>query len=213
MKKRIFTILYLISKTKPFTTLNLFMHQKDKHRVGGIAFKGCKVDLAPTALIQTETGRFFLNRKWSKRDPFPSLFVMRDGAKLTVKGTFDIYTGAKIFLNQNAHLELGSGYINSNINLNCFMHIKIGDNVFISSNVTIRDNDNHSIERENYVKAKEIIIGNHVWIGLNATILKGVTIGDGAIIAAGAVVVQDVPPRTLVAGVPAKIKKQNVEWQ
>lgn len=212
MKKNIFTLLHLISEIKPLTTCNLFIHQKDKHRVGGIAFKGCKVDLAPTALIQTETGRFFLNRKWSKRDPFPSLFVMRDGAKLTVKGIFDIYTGAKIFINQNAHLELGSGYMNSNINLSCFMHIKIGNNVFISSNVTIRDNDNHTIERGNYVKEKEIIIGNHVWIGLNATILKGVTIGEGAVFAAGAVVVHDVPPHTLVAGVPAKIIREDIEW-
>ena len=66
MKKRLFTLLYLISEIKPLTTWNLFIHQKEKHRVDGIAFKGSKVDLAPTALIQTETGRFFLNRKWSK---------------------------------------------------------------------------------------------------------------------------------------------------
>jgi acetyltransferase-like isoleucine patch superfamily enzyme len=54
----------------------------------------------------------------------------------------------------------------------------------------------------------DIVIGNGVWIGAGATILGGVSIGDGAVIAAGAVVTQDVPPDTLVAGVPAVVKRQ-----
>ena len=49
-----------------------------------------------------------------------------------------------------------------------------------------------------------IVVGNNVWIGSHATILKGVTIGDGAIVAAGAVVTKDVPANTIVGGVPAK---------
>ena len=52
-----------------------------------------------------------------------------------------------------------------------------------------------------------ITIGNDVWIGGHSTILPGVTIGDGAVIAAGSVVTTDVPPRSLVAGNPAKVKK------
>lgn len=52
-----------------------------------------------------------------------------------------------------------------------------------------------------------------MWIGTNAIILKGVAIGDGAIIAAGAVVTKDVPAHTLVAGVPAKVIKENIiDW-
>lgn len=49
-----------------------------------------------------------------------------------------------------------------------------------------------------------VTIGDHVFIGANAVVLMGVTIGDGSVIAAGAVVTQDVPPRTAVAGVPAR---------
>ena len=60
---------------------------------------------------------------------------------------------------------------------------------------------------------KPIKIGNHVWIGINATILKGVTIGDGAIIAAGAVVNKDVEENSLVGGVPAKVIKKNIFWE
>jgi maltose O-acetyltransferase len=51
-------------------------------------------------------------------------------------------------------------------------------------------------------------IGDDVWIGGHATILPGVTIGDGAVVAAGAVVTKDVPPYTVVAGVPARVVKK-----
>ena len=56
-------------------------------------------------------------------------------------------------------------------------------------------------------------IGNKVWIATNALILPGVSIGDGAIVAAGAVVTKDVPAKCMVAGVPARVVKENVEWK
>ena len=66
---------------------------------------------------------------------------------------------------------------------------------------------NHDLEpskmRKNHYAP--IIIGKHVWIGSNATILSGVTIGDWAVVGAGAVVTKDVPPMTVVGGVPAKV--------
>lgn len=64
-------------------------------------------------------------------------------------------------------------------------------------------------QREHEFRNKtKIVIGNDVWIGNRAILLKGVTIGDGAVIGAGAVVAKDVPPYTVVVGVPAKIIKQ-----
>lgn len=63
------------------------------------------------------------------------------------------------------------------------------------------------------VPEQPVEIGNNVWIGVGATILKGVTIGDGAIIAAGSVVTKDIPARCLAAGVPAKVIKTDVEWE
>jgi acetyltransferase-like isoleucine patch superfamily enzyme len=52
---------------------------------------------------------------------------------------------------------------------------------------------------------RDILVGNDVWIGANAVILAGVAVGDRAIVAAGAVVTRDVPPNTIVGGVPARI--------
>lgn len=58
-----------------------------------------------------------------------------------------------------------------------------------------------------------ITICDNVWIGTGAMILKGVTIGEGAVVAAGAIVTKDVPQRCLVGGVPAKVIRENVEWE
>jgi acetyltransferase-like isoleucine patch superfamily enzyme len=123
-----------------------------------------------------------------------------------------VFSGSRVSVNDNAVLVLGSGYINHNLNLACFERIEIGHGVNISENVVIRDSDNHEISGSAQPKTAPIKIGDHVWIGLNATILKGVTIGNGAVIAAGSFVNRDVPPATLVAGVPAKVVRENVSW-
>lgn len=91
--------------------------------------------------------------------------------------------------------------------------LKFGKNVAIARDVIIRDTDGHEILDEKHRMVQEIKIGNNVWIGARAMIMKGVTIGDGAIIAAGAIVTKDVPPKTIVAGVPAKVIKENIEWK
>ena len=75
----------------------------------------------------------------------------------------------------------------------------------------LTDYDYHSLSM-NTPKSKPIIIQDDVWIGRRAIILKGVTIGEGAVVAAGSIVTKDVPPHTLVAGNPAKIIKKEVNW-
>lgn len=106
-------------------------------------------------------------------------------------------------------------YING-ATIDCSQSIKIGSHCAIAYGAIIKDSDEHAILDEQGNKneyTKPIVIGNKVWIGTNAIILKGVTIGDGAIIAAGAVVTHDVPSHTIVAGVPAKVIKENiVDW-
>lgn len=156
-------------------------------------------------------GRLVLGGRWPGSRYMPSELKMLPGSELRVGGRFTVYTGFSVSINANARLSLGSGYINNDATVDCFDDVSIGHRVVISKNVTIRDSDNHAIERGARISAP-IAIGDDVWIGLNVTVLKGVTIGDGAVVAAGAVVTRDVPPRSLAAGVPAKVIKTGVTW-
>lgn len=91
--------------------------------------------------------------------------------------------------------------------------IIIGDNCLIANGVTFR-NANHGIARtdiliKNQPKVvKDIIVKNDVWIAANCVILPGVTIGEGSVIGAGAVVTKSIPPYSVAVGVPAKVIKQ-----
>ncbi|MGX7668097.1 acyltransferase [Flavobacterium pedocola] len=167
-----------------------------------------------TANIVLEPGAFLqLGSVWKNTGFQATTFKMDDNAVLKVQGKFDIHTGAFIVVNKNAQLVLGSGYANNDVEINCFKSITIGHQVAISKGVIIRDSDNHVLNGQSDKVAAPIVIGNHVWIGLRAVILKGVTIGDGAVIAAGAVVTRDVPANSIVAGVPARVIKENCSWE
>lgn len=193
-------------------TRKLRKRNPNKMGYGVIAMKGTRVDLASSAKILVGKGKLKLNTRWNDADPFKSLFVMREQSELIVDGSFDIYSGAKVYINKGARLELGSGYVNHNLNLSCFEKITIGNGVVISENVTVRDSDDHEIVGSAKPVTMPVAIGNHVWIGMNVTVLKGVKIGDGSIIAAGAVVNKDVPENCMVAGVPARVIKTKVQW-
>ena len=110
-------------------------------------------------------------------------------------------------------------FINSYCHIGCINKIVIGNNVMIGSGVLITDHqhgilaysDTPVADRE-LVSKGPVIIGDNVWIGQRAQILKGVSIGDGAIIAAGAIVTHDIPSNCVAVGVPAKVVRQNIRW-
>lgn len=106
----------------------------------------------------------------------------------------------------------------------CAQRIEIGDDVLISWGCTIVDHDSHSTrwtERQNdvkdtfegskdwsHVKIRPVIIGNRAWIGFGVSILRGVHIGEGAVVGADSVVTKDVAPYSLVAGNPARFIRE-----
>lgn len=103
-----------------------------------------------------------------------------------------MYAGSYIRVIKNGHLELNGG-----VEITCASKITIGKGATIA-----RDYDGHTIELPNYEISKPINIGENVWIGNRAMILKGVNIGNGAI------VTKDVPAGTIVVG----IVKEGVKW-
>jgi len=89
--------------------------------------------------------------------------------------------------------------------------VSIGNEVIIAWDCVIMDRDYHSTAN-GLENTEPVIIENRVWIGCRSILLKGITIGEGAVIAAGSVVTKDVPPYTLVAGNPAREIKKVEGW-
>jgi acetyltransferase-like isoleucine patch superfamily enzyme len=139
------------------------------------------------------------------------------GDDCTIRGMIRCESGGSV--------EVGNTvYIGDDVNISAQEHITIGDVTLIGHGVHVFDNDTHptdpqareahfrailasSDESRIVIEAKPIRIGRACWLGFNSCVMKGVTIGDGAIVAAHAVVVSDVPPGSVVAGNPAQIVK------
>lgn len=111
------------------------------------------------------------------------------------------------YANFGKNITLGEGvFINTGCHFLDQGGLTIGDNVLFGSNVVITT-VNHDFDpaKRRTVYPLPVVIGNNVWIGASVTVVPGVTIGDGAIVGAGSVVTKDVPPNTVVAGVPARV--------
>ena len=174
--------------------------------------------LRGTRLVMDKTARLYLNRvltiglqqvPGARRE---TRLLLERNAVLRVLGPFTMYSDSYIRVVEGGELTLHSGFINEGVQITCADKITIGEDCVIAREVVIRDYDGHTVDLPGYRPARPIKIGNHVWIGNRAMILKGVEVGDGAIIAAGAVVTHDVPPRCIVAGCPARVIRENVTW-
>ena len=133
---------------------------------------------------------------------------------------------ASLAADEDAVIEIGDYCYIANASLVCSERIRIGSRVMIAGGVTIADSDFHPLapaarladtvalspagDRASRprIETRPVRIEDDVWIGYNATILKGVTIGAGALVAPGALVLRDVPPGAEVAGNPAVVVLQ-----
>ena len=159
-------------------------------------------------IVSNSILNFGVNAFGSRRE---TTLRMDKNSSIIVNGEFSFFYGCDIILFEDAKLELGHSFINSDAKIRCHNSISIGDDCAISHDFTAMDSNAHYLNGDN--KTKPIIIEDHVWIGTRVTVLSGVTIGKGAVVAAGSVVTKNVPAGSLVAGNPAKVIKENVEWR
>lgn len=133
---------------------------------------------------------------------------------LQVNKQFRMFSNSFVNIMDGGHLTVNGGFINEGTKLICKTKIDIGTDFACGCDVIISDYDFHEIEVDGIigVKTKPIKIGDHVWIGQRAIVLKGVEIGNGSVIAAGSIVTKNVPEHCLVAGIPARIIKENIKW-
>jgi acetyltransferase-like isoleucine patch superfamily enzyme len=144
-----------------------------------------------------------------------SAVVTVDG-RLPVLLTHGSISCGRLFLRcKTIPIELGAGkngtlilgervFINSGATVVATHNITIGDDCLIGDLVAIFDSDFHPVDTSRPTRVAAVRLGTNVWVGRSATIFPGVTIGDHAVIAAGSVVTNDVSPRTVVAGAPAR---------
>ena len=156
-------------------------------RTDGIAFIGPKVTLQVGKRGRIELGRW----AW-----------LGDGTKIRChEGVVSI--GAKTVLGQECTIS-------------AYQHVSIGRECVIADRVMLIDFDHGVVEVDRPIRLqgiykRDVRVGNNVWIGYGACILRGVTIGDNAIVGTSAVVTKDVPPNGVVAGIPARVVRMRDE--
>jgi acetyltransferase-like isoleucine patch superfamily enzyme len=125
------------------------------------------------------------------------------------------------FEDAGGEIRIGSRCFIGRSHLVCYRSLVIGDDVIMSWGVTIVDHDSHSIDWDErrddvrdwgkgrkdwkHVPHAGVVVKDKAWIGFNVSILKGVTIGEGAVIGACSVVTRDVPPFAVAAGNPTRV--------
>lgn len=174
---------------------------------------------APTdRLIRVMRGAVRLARaRWVLRkcDRLGSRVGVRGRIRVDAAGSIKVGSGVRIHAHLSktqlsagpgAELRIGDDtFINHGVTLSARELVTIGDRCQIAPHVTVLDCDYHGVDdRDSGGKTAPVVIEDDVWLGTRAIVLRGVRIGQGSVVAAGAVVTKDVPPFTLVGGVPAK---------
>jgi acetyltransferase-like isoleucine patch superfamily enzyme len=137
----------------------------------------------------------------------PATIEVRSGT-LRINGRVTAGDGVRLQV-QAGTLTIGDRtFLDGDSRIVCTTAVTIGSRVAMGWGCNILDCDFHIIDGA--PMNAPVTIGDDVWIGINATILKGVEIGDGAVVAAGAVVTRDVPAHALVAGNPAVVLRDEV---
>lgn len=137
-------------------------------------------------------------------------------SKVNIGKSISIGPGVNLIVKDDAQLTIGDRtYFTSDMHLEVVKNISIGADCAISWGVTIIDHDHHKVmpAKASTNEGEGVRIGNHVWIGCNVTILKETEIGDNCIVAAGSIVKGKFPNNIMIAGNPARIVKQNVNWE
>ena len=217
MGRKFHKFLHICQKYSVFKTLWAYVRIPHHRATSIIVANDVIINLAKSARIQVLKGRFLIGESDTptRQRTRKTEITLANNAQLTLHGDVILYEGVGVRVTEGAKLSIGDHtYINRSASIDCTQEITIGDYCAISDNVQILDSDFHTITYDDKIseKSKPIHIGNHVWIGRSTIILKGVAIGDGAIIGAGSIVTKAIPPRCLAVGNPARVIKENVEW-
>jgi maltose O-acetyltransferase len=131
-------------------------------------------------------------------------------AGVTIEGHLEVFTGLRIA--GEGRLTIGDGcFINHDCLMDAAADVTLGRGVALANRVSLLTSGHELGDpraRAGTRVLEPIVVGDGAWLGANVTVLGGVTIGEGAVVAAGSLVRSDVPPHTLWAGVPARFVRE-----
>lgn len=171
-----------------YAPLRFYGLRHERHMVGGVGLRAGRTT-------------FPRRRTWPKGASFilGENVIINAAARLQFEGE-----GATIAIDDDTGINKGAV-------IRSMTSIAIGKRCAIGWDVIIVDTDFHQFMDRPITLP--VVIGDDVWIGARSMIMKGVTVGSGAVIAAGSVVSRDVPPGALVAGSPAQVMREGVTWR
>jgi acetyltransferase-like isoleucine patch superfamily enzyme len=199
----------------------------------------------PLTLLRFLRDHGMLNRKYARLIARWAWLKLRFRGRLVTDGlcfvapdvTLEIGRGAKIHLGRwswighgtkiRAHegeVRIGAkSVLGQECTISSFQHVSIGRECIVADRVMLIDFDHGVVEverpiREQGIYKRDVRVGNNVWIGYGASFLRGVTVGDNAIIGTSTVVTKDVPDNAVVGGVPARVlrmrpRPQRLRWR
>ncbi|MGE0309849.1 MAG: hypothetical protein AB7Q27_29280 [Acidimicrobiia bacterium] len=140
--------------------------------------------------------------------------TIEPGASVTLGRATEVDDGVTIAAFGTGRVELGDGcFVGHHTTIAARELVKIGAGSFLAELVSVRDHD-HDPDLppgSGAVRVAPVLISEQVWVAAKATVVRGVCVGERSVVAAHAVVRNDVPPHSVVAGVPAKVVRQQLE--
>jgi acetyltransferase-like isoleucine patch superfamily enzyme len=166
-----------------------------------------------------------------RRMALDGMLFLGPGVKLQIGRTARVRFGRWVWIGHGSKIRCHEGEVSigdktvlgQECTISAYQHVSIGEQCIVADRVMLIDFDHNVAEVERPIRLqgiykRDVRVGNNVWIGYGAQILRGVTVGDNAIIGASAVVTKDVPANAVVAGAPAQVIRmrevpKTLRWQ
>jgi acetyltransferase-like isoleucine patch superfamily enzyme len=186
----------------------------------------------PAAVVRFMRANNMLNRHYARLLARYALLKLRHGKRLRTDGICFVCAGVKLEIGRGATLRIGrwawighgtkirvhegevsigaKTVMGQECTISAYQHVEIGRECIVADRVMMIDFDHGTVEverpiREQGIYKRDVRIGHNVWIGYGACILRGVVVGDNAIVGTSAVVTKEVPENAVVAGIPARV--------
>ena len=163
----------------------------------------------------------WLKLRWGRRFQTDGLCFVCPGVRFEIGRNATIRLGRWSWIGHRSKIRAHEGEVSigaksvlgQECTISAFQHVSIGRECIIADRVMMIDFDHGMVEverpiREQGIYKREVSVGHNVWIGYGACLLRGVTVGDNAVVGTSAVVTANVPENAVVAGIPARVIRQ-----